>query len=106
MIASQAAQVIGFGAGGLAVAALAPRGALLVDAGSFLLSAVLIAVLLRSQHTERPAPDEGARGGVRLSADVWRIGDFRFLVIFSALAGFFSFRKVSRSRSGTTSTRH
>lgn len=48
----QVSQVIGFGVGGVLVAALTPRGALAVDVGTFLLSAML----LRLTVAHRPAP--------------------------------------------------
>lgn len=48
----QVAQVVGFGAGGVLVATLTPRGALAVDVGSFLVSAAV----LRLTVAHRPAP--------------------------------------------------
>lgn len=50
---SQGAQLVGFGVGGVAVAVLGPHGALAVDAGTFALSALLIAVGVRRRR--RPA---------------------------------------------------
>jgi MFS family permease len=57
-IALQLCQVLGFGVGGVLVAAISPRGALLVDAGTFLASALLI----RAGVRPRPAPNR--RGSV------------------------------------------
>jgi diguanylate cyclase (GGDEF)-like protein len=48
----QVSQVVGFGVGGVLVAALTPRGALAVDVGTFLVSAGL----LRLTVADRPAP--------------------------------------------------
>ncbi|MEU8262009.1 MFS transporter [Micromonospora sp. NPDC048999] len=59
---AQIAQVLGFAAGGGLVAALSLRGALLVDAATFLLSAVLIGIGVRARGA--PTRPEGpARGG-------------------------------------------
>ena len=55
-ICAQAAQIAGIGAGGVLVAGFGPRGALLVDSASFLVSAAVIALWLRS----RPARGAGA----------------------------------------------
>lgn len=64
-ITSQTAQVLGFAAGGLLVAALTPRTALVVDAVTFLLAA--IAVRIGVSRRPRPAPEPGADapGGLR-----------------------------------------
>jgi len=85
----QLSQVAGFAVGGLLVAALGSRQALLVDAGSFAVSAVLVG--LRVRH--RPAP--GAGGGRRHWADVRAgarlvFGDrqLRALTLFAWLAAF------------------
>ncbi|WP_405432859.1 MFS transporter [Micromonospora sp. NBC_00617] len=51
-ISAQVVQVVGFAVGGSLVALLSLRGALLVDAGTFLVSALLIALGVRA----RPAP--------------------------------------------------
>ena len=52
-ISSQSAQLVGFATGGLLVAAFTPLPALLLDAATFVLSAVL----LRLGVTRRPSPD-------------------------------------------------
>ncbi len=51
-VASQTAQVVGFGLGGALVATLTPRGALGIDVASFLVSAALVRLTL----ARRPAP--------------------------------------------------
>lgn len=51
-ISSQAAQVLGFVGGGVLVLAISARGALLIDAATFLISAVLVRWGVR----DRPAP--------------------------------------------------
>ncbi|MEU3458011.1 MFS transporter [Micromonospora sp. NPDC006766] len=59
---AQIVQVVGFAAGGGLVAALSLRGALLVDAATFLISAVLIGIGVRPRAV--PARPEGpTRGG-------------------------------------------
>lgn len=58
-IAFQVSQVVGFALGGLLVVAISPHGALLVDAGTFALSALLLQRGL-SPHPARPSED--ARG--------------------------------------------
>lgn len=62
-VVTQGAQIGGFLVGGLLVAAVGARGALAVDALTFLASAVAVAALVR----ERPAPD-GA--GTSIAGDV------------------------------------
>ncbi|MEJ8277848.1 MFS transporter [Pseudonocardia spirodelae] len=54
-VSVQVAQVAGFGGGGLLVATLSASGALLVDATTFLLSAVVVAAGLRDRHAVDPA---------------------------------------------------
>lgn len=53
-ISTQVAQVLGFIGGGLLVVVISARGALLVDAGTFLISAALV----RSGVADRPSPAE------------------------------------------------
>lgn len=88
----QLAQVAGFAAGGLLVAALGPRQALLVDAATFALSAVL--VRLRVRHRAAPAGSGGpdrpghwadVRAGARL---VFGDRKLRVLTLFAWLAAF------------------
>lgn len=88
----QLAQVAGFAAGGLLVAALGSRQALLVDAATFALSAVL--VRLRVRHRAAPAAGGGpdrrghwadVRAGARL---VFGDGRLRVLTLFAWLAAF------------------
>lgn len=79
----QLGQLLGFATGGLVVAGVSPTGALLVDAGTFVVSAAAIAVAVRA----RPAPERVSaageswtrqlRGGARL---IWRDGRLRALV--------------------------
>jgi predicted MFS family arabinose efflux permease len=56
---AQSAQIVGFGAGGLLLTLLSPRGALAFDAASFAASAVL----LRAGLTRRPAQPPRAGAG-------------------------------------------
>jgi MFS family permease len=66
----QGAQVFGFAAGGVLVAAIGSRQALLVDAGTFLFSAILLRLTVRSRPAADARPDgEGIRGwGSRIAA--------------------------------------
>src|SRR3954462_14992346 len=57
----QFSQVLGFGAGGVVVAAVGASGGLLLDAATFLLSALLIATGVR----RRPVPPRHDAAGVR-----------------------------------------
>jgi predicted MFS family arabinose efflux permease len=72
---SQAAQLIGFAVGGVAVAALGPRPSLAVDAATFAVSAVVLRIGLAarpaaviSAGTQSPGGWAGVRQGVRLVA--------------------------------------
>jgi len=69
-VTGQAAQLLGFAGGGVLVAAIGPRQALLVDAGTFLLSAVLV----RFGSRARPA---AARGGAAEGGPVGWAGRLR-----------------------------
>lgn len=88
----QLAQAAGFAAGGLLVAALGPREALLVDAVTFALSALV--VRLRVRHRAAPAAGGGpdrrghwadVRAGARL---VFGDRKLRVLTLFAWLAAF------------------
>ncbi|MFC7111384.1 MFS transporter [Nonomuraea rubra] len=59
-LTAQLAQVLGFAAGGLLVGALSPRAALVADAATFGLSALLLALCL----ARRPAPPRGPASSV------------------------------------------
>ena len=61
---AQAGQLIGFVAGGALVVALGVRGALLVDAGTFALSAVLLTVAVRERRAA-PGDPEAATSRLR-----------------------------------------
>lgn len=62
----QAGQVAGFLTGGALVALLGTRGALLVDASTFLLSATLLALLVRDRPPSTDAgSDDGRASGLR-----------------------------------------
>ena len=87
----QLAQVAGFAVGGLLVAALGPQQALLVDAVTFMLSALLVRVWVR--HRDAPAAAGQDRRGhwadVRAGARLV-FGDrrLRVLTLFAWLAAF------------------
>jgi Major Facilitator Superfamily len=89
----QLAQLLGFAVGGLLVAAVNPSGALLLDAGTFLLSALLIR--LGIVHRPAPAvaqPKAGAAGwGRRLGEGarlVWAERKLRMLVALLCVTAF------------------
>ncbi|GAB3839819.1 MFS transporter [Kribbella italica] len=91
----QFSQVLGFGTGGVIVVAVGVSGGLLLDSGTFLLSALLIAVGVRS----RPAPvQEGVSDEPRASyfsdlvagtSLVLRTPKLRALISLAAIAGFY-----------------
>lgn len=91
----QFSQVLGFGTGGVIVVAVGVSGGLLLDSGTFLLSALLIALGVRS----RPAPTkEGVSDEPRRSyfsdlaagtSLVLRTPKLRALISLAAVAGFY-----------------
>lgn len=93
MVTNQAAQVAGFAVGGVLVGVLQPRGALLVDAATYVLSAFVIGALLRTAATSSRSPgDSSAAAKVaanRAFTGLWRDRQVRVLIALSALAGFF-----------------
>lgn len=87
----QAAQLAGFACGGVLVAALTPYWALLVDAGTFLASALLVGSGVRHQAAvSPPAPRRSAGGSVVAGLRVV-LGNpaVRALAVLSWLAGFY-----------------
>jgi predicted MFS family arabinose efflux permease len=82
---TQGAQVVGFAFGGLAVATIGPRLALLVDAASFALSAVLIAWHVNSRPSVASDRGAGTRVGVQAIAGN---PSLRILLGLAWLAGF------------------
>lgn len=95
-VTSQAAQLLGFGTGGLLVAAVSPGPALVGDAVTFVLSGLLIRLGL----TDRPPPDAGqaaaaetSMGGLRgMAAAMARIGadrQRRALVFLAWMIGWY-----------------
>ena len=65
MISDQLTQVLGFGLGGAAVAAIGPRSGLLVDAISFAVSAVIIGATVARRAAPTVHGTEGGRGVLR-----------------------------------------
>jgi hypothetical protein len=95
MLCSQAAQFAGFALGGALVTALGPRAVLGLDAGTFVVSVLLIALFAPRETPKRSArareapatsTPEKKDGPARM---LWRDTRVRALVGLSALAGFF-----------------
>ncbi len=107
MISNQLAQVLGFAVGGAVVAGLGPRGALLVNAATYVLSALLMTFALGSKphpkpqqydsaqpdsvqpesaHPDRSAAPAPARSLVSV---LWGNRRVRVLLAMSSLAGLF-----------------
>ena len=93
--AGQTAQVVGFAGGGALVAAIDAGGVLLADAGTFLVSALLVwwGVPARpAAHADPAGPDDRAawwpdlRAGARL---VWSHRALRALICFACLSGLY-----------------
>lgn len=86
----QAAQLIGFGVGGVVVASVGARAALAVDAATFALSALVIRLAVRRRPAARPggpqAPSAGWNEGLLV---ITRSGYLRALVGLAWLAGMF-----------------
>jgi MFS family permease len=90
-ITSQFAQVAGFVAGGTLVAALGTPQTLLVDAGTFAVSAALVGFGIRDypvggDPAQRPAWLAQITAGGRL---VWQDRRLRYLVMLASLMGFY-----------------
>ncbi|MDX6239547.1 MAG: hypothetical protein QOG10_4362, partial [Kribbellaceae bacterium] len=90
----QFSQVLGFGAGGAVVASVGASGGLLIDAATFLLSAVLIARGLRSRqaperHGEAGEPRSWIRDLAAGTSLVARTPQLRTLVALATIAGFY-----------------
>jgi MFS family permease len=86
----QAAQVAGFAAGGVLVAALGPRQALAVDAATFVLSAVLVRFSVRARPAAAGAGGRGSawaslRGGAGLVFGDRRLRALTLLAWLAAL---------------------
>ncbi|MFI2650990.1 MFS transporter [Micromonospora fulviviridis] len=87
-ICAQVMQVVGFAVGGSLVALLSLRGALLVDAGTFLASAMLIMIGVRPRPAPRPSrsPDHpGRAAGLRVICTDSRLRAY-VLVLWTASA--------------------
>ncbi|TCN28836.1 MFS transporter [Kribbella orskensis] len=89
----QFSQVLGFGTGGLAVVAVGTSGGLLLDSGTFLLSALLIAFGVHARPAPAKQVDEPRRSyfadmaaGASL---VLRTPSLRALIALATIAGFY-----------------
>lgn len=84
----QLAQLIGFGVGGAVVAAIGPRTTLLVDAGTFAVSAVALRLGIRSRAAVAAAVVRSTFGQVAVGLRVVAAkGPLRLLVGLACLAG-------------------
>ena len=95
MITSQTAQVAGFAIGGVVVTVIGPRAALIINAATFGLSALIVAVTLGSRTKLRepahqhPADAELTASDAPLAAEVMKNPFLRHLIAMTVLAGFF-----------------
>jgi MFS family permease len=90
----QFSQVLGFGTGGVVVAAVGASGGLLIDAATFLLSALLIAGGVRRRpapvrHGEAGEPRNWIRDLAAGTSLVARTPQLRTLVALATIAGFY-----------------
>ncbi|HEX9336091.1 MAG TPA: MFS transporter [Pseudonocardiaceae bacterium] len=95
-VATQTAQVVGFGLGGVIVAGLGPHGALAVDAATFAGSALLVRLGVRHRAAAIGEPADGSsahlswwgqvRAGVAL---VWTSLRLRALVALACVSGIY-----------------
>lgn len=91
---SQVAQLLGFATGGVLVAAVGPVRGLLIDAGTFCLSALLVRFGVAERpvspstdaHSPRPGWWNSISAGARL---VWRDRRLRSLVALACISGFY-----------------
>ncbi|MGW0750519.1 MFS transporter [Streptomyces sp. NPDC002587] len=91
-VTAQLGQLAGFAAGGVAVAALGPSKALLINAGTFVVSALLTwAGLARRPRPAGPEPGGGGRSAITGGARLVRADPrLRLLVAFGCLSGFYA----------------
>ncbi|WP_145814369.1 MFS transporter [Kribbella amoyensis] len=89
----QFSQVLGFGIGGWAVLSVGSSGGLLLDSGTFLVSAVLIAVGVRARPAPTEQSDEPRRRYFKDMAAgtslVLRTPSLRALIALATIAGFY-----------------
>jgi MFS family permease len=93
-ITNQTGQVVGFAAGGLAVEAIGARNALLLDVGTFLVSALILLIGTRPRPAVAPSNGHGGFGDWwgRISAGarlVFGDAQLRTLLLLSWLATFY-----------------
>lgn len=95
MMTSQGAQVVGFAVGGLLVATIGSHLSLLADAGTFVLSALLVAALLPGPSVRGDGEDRAAARDDEVSPDsppfagLLRTPRLRALLLLGGLIGFF-----------------
>ena len=96
MITAQAANVVGFAVGGVVVAVLSPAGALLVNAATFALSAVIIGVFLGgatppTSSSAEPTNTDDPMSALSPARSTVLLRDprLRHLLLMTALASFF-----------------
>jgi MFS family permease len=90
----QFSQVLGFGTGGVVVAAVGASGGLLIDAATFLLSALLIAVGVRrrpvpARHHDADEQRSWVRDLAAGTSLVAHTPQLRWLVVLAMIAGFY-----------------
>jgi predicted MFS family arabinose efflux permease len=84
-IVAQSAQIAGYGAGGLLLAFLAPRGALAFDAASFAASGLLLRIGLRHRPARAAAAGSMARDSLAGVRGVLAHRGIRRILLFSCL---------------------
>lgn len=84
-VTGQTAQLVGFAAGGVLLVAIEPHVALLLNAATFVASAVLIVVGVR----ERPAPSAGGKGPATSDGEAGRGGPVWPVFALAGLVGLY-----------------
>lgn len=87
----QSAQMLGFAGGGVLLTTVSPRAGLLLDAATFVLSALLVRFGVRARPAPAPQEGEPQRGSFATSAAagarlIWRDAGLRTLVVFGWLS--------------------
>ena len=85
----QAVQLVGFAGGGLLIAAFGPHVAFLLNAGTFVLSALVLRISIRPHAAAVSDPRAPSRSVRRTTQLIWTDGRLRYLLLLTCLYGFF-----------------